>query len=126
MHPKRSNVSRMEEDKFFEHCHHFLCILKPIHISENQNHEIQSPFHHLEGNTVFLGGSHGKESACSARDLCSIPESVRTPGKGNSSPLQYSCLENSMDRGAWQAIVHGVSESDMTEATEPSSSLFRV
>ena len=40
------------------------------------------------------------------------------PGDGNGNPLQYSCLENSMDRGTWRATVHGVAESDMTEATE--------
>ena len=48
----------------------------------------------------FSGGSDGKESACNA-DLGSIPESGRPPGEGNGNPLQYSCLENSMDRGAW-------------------------
>ena len=48
----------------------------------------------------FPGGSDGKESACNAGDLGSIPWSRRFPGEGNSNPLQYSCLENSMDRGA--------------------------
>ena len=50
-------------------------------------------------------------SACDAGDLGSIPESGRSPGEGNGNPLQYSCLENSMDRGAWQATVHGVAQS---------------
>ena len=45
----------------------------------------------------------------------SISGSGRPPGERNGNPLQYSCLENSMDRGAWQAIVHGVTELDMTE-----------
>ena len=45
------------------------------------------------------------------RDMGSIPESGRSPGEGNGNPLQYSCLENSMDRGAWQAMVHGVTKS---------------
>ena len=54
----------------------------------------------------FPGGSDGKESACNAEDLGSIPGSGRSPGEGNGNPLQYSCLENSMDRGAWQAKVH--------------------
>ena len=55
------------------------------------------------------------ESACNERDLGSIPGSGRSLEEGNSYPLQYSCLENSMDRGAWWAIVHGVTESHMTE-----------
>ena len=60
---------------------------------------------------VFPGGPDGKESACHAGDLGSIPGSVRSPGEGNGYPLQYSCLENSMDQEAWQAIVQGVAKS---------------
>ena len=52
--------------------------------------------------------SVGKESACNAEDLDSIPGLGRTPGEGNVNPLQYSYLENPMDRGAWQATVHGI------------------
>ena len=59
----------------------------------------------------FPGGSEGKASACNAGDLGSIPGSGRSPGEGNGNPLQYSCLENSMDRGAWWATVHGVAKS---------------
>ena len=59
----------------------------------------------------FPGGSDGKELACNAGDPGSIPESGRCPGEGNGCPLQYSCLENPMDRAAWQAVVHGVSKS---------------
>ena len=51
------------------------------------------------------------------RDTGSIPESGRSPGGGHGNSLQYSFLENSVDRGAWKAIVHGVAESDMTEVT---------
>ena len=60
----------------------------------------------------------GKESACNAGDPGSIPGAGKSPGGGYGNPLQYSCLENPMDRGAWWATVHGVTtESDMTEAT---------
>ena len=52
-------------------------------------------------------GSDGKESACNAGDLSSIPRLGRSPGEGNGNPLQYSCMENSMDRGAWRVVVHG-------------------
>ena len=56
------------------------------------------------------------ESACNAGDSDWIPGSGRSPGGEHSNPLQYSCLENPMERGAWQAAVYGVSkESDMTE-----------
>jgi len=53
-------------------------------------------------------GSDGKESACSVGDLDLILGLGRSPGEGNGKPLQYSCLENPMDRGAWRATVHGV------------------
>jgi len=58
----------------------------------------------------FSDGSDGKESACSAGDPSLIPGLGRSPGEGNGNPLQYSCLENPMDRGAWRATVHGVTE----------------
>jgi len=63
----------------------------------------------------FPGGSDGKESACNAGDLSLIPESGRSPGERNGNPLQYSCLENSMDRGAWRATIHVVKMSRTTE-----------
>ena len=56
-------------------------------------------------------GSDGKASAYKAGDPGSIPGSGRSSGEGNGNPLQYSCLENPMDGGAWEAIVHGVSKS---------------
>ena len=59
-------------------------------------------------NEGFPGGSEGKESACSAGGPGLIPRSGRSPGERYGYPLQYSCLENSVDRGAWQATVYGV------------------
>ena len=59
----------------------------------------------------FPGGSDGKESACNAGDMGSIPGLGRSPGGGHSNALQYSCLENPMDRVAWGATVHRVARS---------------
>ena len=71
----------------------------------------------IQENSLILGSykgfphsSVGEESACNTGDPDSIPGSRRFPGEGNSNPLQYSCLENPMDRGAGQAIVHGVTK----------------
>ena len=58
----------------------------------------------------FPVGSDDKESACNVGDPCSISGSGRFPGEGNGNPLQYSCLENPTDRGAWWATVHGVTK----------------
>ena len=77
------------------------------HRSNCQHPLDQHPLDHLD----FPGGSGSKEPACSAGDPGSIPGSGRSPGEGNSNPLQYSCLENPMDRGAWQATLHGVAKS---------------
>ena len=65
--------------------------------------------------SCFPCSSVGKESACSAGDLGSIPGLGRYPGEGNGNPLQYPCLENLMDRGAWWAAVHRVTKSRTTE-----------
>ena len=59
----------------------------------------------------FPCSSVGKESACSAGDLGSVPGLERSPGEGHVNPLQYSCLDNPTDRGSWQAIVHSVTKS---------------
>ena len=59
----------------------------------------------------FPGGSEVKVSACNVGDPGSIPGLGRSPGEGNGNPLQYSCLENPMEGGAWQATVHGVAKS---------------
>ena len=60
---------------------------------------------------IFPGGSDGKESACNVGDPGSIPGLGRLPGEGNGYPLQYSCMENYIDKGAWQTTVHGVTKS---------------
>ena len=67
----------------------------------------------------FLHSSVGKESACNAGDPVLIPGLGRSPGEGNGNPLQYSCLENPMDRGAWRATVHGVTRVGQDLATKP-------
>ena len=59
----------------------------------------------------FPGGSDGKESALNAQDLDLISRSGKSPGEGNGNPFLYASLENSMDRGVWWAIVHGVKKS---------------
>ena len=66
----------------------------------------------------FPDGSGGKETACNAGDAASIPGLERHLGEGDGNTLQYSCLENSMDRGALQAMVQEVTESDTTEVTQ--------
>ena len=65
-------------------------------------------------------GSDGKESACQAKDLGLISGSGRSLGEGNGNPLQYCCLENSMDRGAWQATVRGIANWFSCQLTLPS------
>ena len=62
-------------------------------------------------NMGFPGGSDGKESVRSVGDVGLIPGLGRSPGGGHGNPLQYACLENPMDRGAWQATVHGFAQS---------------
>ena len=72
-------------------------------------------FSHLIGAIImgFPGGSDGEESACNREDKGFIPGSGRSPGEGHGYSLLYSRLENSMDRGAWWATVHGVTKSWM-------------
>ena len=66
----------------------------------------------------LLGSSGVRESACNAGDSGSIPGSGRSSGEGNGNPLQYSCLGNPMDRGAWQATVYGVTRVKQDLATK--------
>ena len=76
--------------------------------------QVWSILSHLPGNKGLPGGSGGKVSTCNAGDPGSIPGSGRSPGEGNGNPLQYSFLENPMDRGVWWAIVMGSQDLDMT------------
>ena len=99
--------------------------LKRLSSSSNNGTNIQSMAKILTSHPVIISshpllllnkgfldvGSDDKESACNAGDLGAIPGSARSPEEGKGHPLQYSCLENSMDRGAWQATVHGVQKS---------------
>ena len=64
----------------------------------------------VDGEVSLIGGSDGRESACNAGDLGLIPGLGRSPGEGKGYPLQYSGLQNSMDRGDWQSTVHGVAK----------------
>ena len=68
---------------------------------------------------AFPGSLVGKESACSAGDPGSIPGMGRSPGEGNGKPLQYSCLENPMDREAWPATVDGIARVGQDLMTQP-------
>ena len=72
----------------------------------------------------FPHSSIGKESACNAGDLGSVPGLGRSPGEENGSLLLYSCLENSMDRGAWQDTVYGVARSGFDLTTKPPAPLW--
>ena len=90
---------------------HYLPIMT-VELAQTPSIQVGCAYQH-EG---FPGSSDGKEAACNAGDLGSIPGSGSSLGEGNGNPLQYSCLENSMDRGAWWFTVHwGHKELDMTE-----------
>ena len=82
-------------------------ILNKILVNRIQQHIKKITIDNLD----FPGGSVVKNPSASTEDLGSIPGLRRFLGEGNGNPLQYSCLENAMDRGAWWATVHGVSES---------------
>ena len=73
--------------------------------------------YHLVLHYKIFGGSDGKISTCNMGGPGSISGLGRSPGEGNDNPVQHSCLENPMDRGAWQASLQGRKESDMTEVT---------
>ena len=73
------------------------------------------------GGIIFPGGSGVKNLPASAGDLSLIPRSGRSPEEGNGNPLQSSCLENSVGRGAWRAAVHGVAEGQTEQLTHLTS-----
>ena len=87
---------------------HFQSLQKPCQKPRGKSLKIKMP-HPPPLN--FPGGSDGKESTCKAGVLGFIPGLGKPTGEGNDYPLQYSCLENSMDRGAWRARVHGITKS---------------
>ena len=72
---------------------------------------VANPHDLLSNSHAAITNWHGKASVYSVGDLCPIPGLGRSPGEGNGNPLQYYCLENPMDRGAWKAMVHGVAKS---------------
>ena len=80
---------------------------------ETPAHEAFLPVLHqgIQDLRGFLGGSDGKESACNVGDSGSVPGLGRSPGEGKGKPIQYSCLENHTDGGAWWATVYGVAKS---------------
>ena len=86
---------------------------KESDMTERLNRAVFPPWYLLRPNS---DGSDGKASVYNAGDPSSIPGLGRSPGEGNGNPLQYSSLENLMDRGAWWAMVHRVAESDTTKA----------
>ena len=83
---------------------YFLCLFFTYYLCEKYYKQYSSIW-------GILDGSDGKESACNERDPGSIPGSGSSPGEGFGNQLQYFCLENSTDRGAWRATVDGVAKS---------------
>ena len=98
-----------------------------ILLNENlgNNHSVKS-IEQFKKNLGFSHSSVGKESACNSGDPGLIPGSERSPGEGNGNPLQYSCLENPMDRGAWRATVHEVARVRHDLATKPPTTILEI
>ena len=93
---------------FFKSCFLFLVLFLLLQIDSFEDWFYTHTHVKYGGAQGFPDGSDCKESACNAGDLGSIPGSRRSSGEGNGNPLQYSCLENPMDRGAWQVTVQRV------------------
>ena len=100
---RKNNISFIVQRQI----HQIYCLMSLLFIFKIIQYHLLFNQHIL----IFPGGSDGKESACNAGDLGSIPELGRSPGGGHGNPLQYSCLENSMHRGVWRAIIHGIAKS---------------
>ena len=91
------------------HHHTYICVYTYTTSKLYLNHSSNKPSYTILN--LWYSGSDGEESACNAGDPGSIPESGRSSGEEDSYPLQYFCLGNPMDRGAWRATVHGVVKS---------------
>ena len=89
----------------------YLLLFTPCTVTSHVENSCGCNFMWVSSEKGFPGGSDGKAAACIAGDLGLIPGSGRSPGEGNGNPLQYSCLENSMDGGVWRATVHGPAKS---------------
>ena len=99
---------------YLELCHGLVIGYRDLRSISHKVRKI-APSMCLEGLPWWLSD---KESACNAGNPGSIPGLGRSPGAGHGNPLQYSCLENPMDRGAWHAVVRRVAQSDTTEAAK--------
>ena len=105
-------------------CHCLLLVGQAIHIYIERQTDIHSSFQGTMVCFSFPGGLNSKEYACNAKAPSSIPGLGRSPGERNGYPLQYSCLENSMDRGAWWATVHGVTKSGTWLSNQHTHGMF--
>ena len=99
---------------FIKLCIHLMCLYIKCKLKQTSSLKNNDESKKKKKKLGFLGGSDGKEpSTCNAGDLVLIPGLGRSPGEGNGYPLQYSGLKNYMDRGTWQATVHGVTKSQI-------------
>ena len=106
---------KITESQQWNRLGHYLILIFPgFYIPQTGNFikDTETPKHRKGiASKALPGGSDGKESACKAGDPGLIPGWGRSPGEENGNPLQYSCLENPVDRGAWRVTVHGVAKS---------------
>ena len=112
----RESLGENSESRRKSHPRWGLAHPSPILLLQEKESEHKG-FLKLHNAQMVLVVKHLPANAGEAGDMSSIPRSGRSHGGGNGNPLQSSCLENSMDRGAWRATVHGVTESETTEVT---------